>query len=85
MTTRFIGLKELRQNMAKITGEASRKRQRVIVLKKNAPLFELRPLIGEELELAAFDRDIETARQSVRQGKVYSTKQMRDLLGLAPL
>lgn len=85
MTTRFIGLKELRQNMAKVTEEASRKRQRVIVLKKNAPLFELKPLIGEELALAEFDRSIEAARQSVRKGKTYSTAQIRDLLGLDPL
>ena len=44
MATRFIGMKQLRQNMAKIAGEARKKNERLVVLRKNEPIFELRPL-----------------------------------------
>lgn len=84
MTTKFVGLRELRQDMAKITREASRKRQRVIVLKKNMPLFELRPLSEADMALWTFDRDLQDARSSVKSGRVYSTKQVREMLGLKP-
>lgn len=84
MTTQFIGLKELRQNMAKITSQAAKKRHRVIVLKKNAPLFELRPLSTDDIALWSFEHDIKHAQTSVRDGKTYSTKQVREMLGLKP-
>ena len=47
MITRFVGTKELRQNMAKIAREAQEKNERIIVLRKNQPIFELRPLSGK--------------------------------------
>ena len=83
--TKFVGLKELRQNMAKLTKEASKKQHRLIILKKNVPLFELRPLAAEDLKLVEFERDIEAARLSVKKGKTYSTEQVREMLGLDPL
>ncbi len=82
MTTKFIGLKELRQNMAEVSNEATRKNQRVIVLKKNAPIFELRPLSEEDVALWTFERDLEAARVSVRKEKTHSTAEVRKMLGL---
>ena len=70
--------------MAKITSEASKKQQRVIVLKKNYPLFELRPLSAADMSLWTFTHDILKAKKSVREGKTYNTKQVREMLGLAP-
>ena len=84
MTTKCVGLKDLRQQMAKITHEAVRMRQRVIVLKKNTPLFELRPLSAEDVTLWTFDHDIQEAKKSAKDGRVYSTKQVRKMLGLKP-
>ncbi|MEK7655758.1 MAG: hypothetical protein AAB386_03720 [Patescibacteria group bacterium] len=84
MVTKFIGLKELRQNMAGITREATKKRHRVIVLKKNSPLFELRPLSGADTILWTFQRELEEARESARKGDTYSTKEVRKMLGLKP-
>ena len=84
MTTTFIGLKDLRQNMAKITRQAARQKQRVIVLKKNTPLFELRPLSLEDIALWSFDHDLREARKSAKAGRVYTTKQVREMLGFLP-
>lgn len=82
MNTTFIGLKELRQNMAKVSEEAVRKNQRVIVLKKNAPVFELRPLTKEDIALWSFERDLEDARASARKEKTYTTNEVREILAL---
>jgi len=82
MTTKFIGVKELRQNMAKISTQARKKNERLIVLRKNKPLFELRPLSGQESLIESFRRDIEEARQDIRVGNVYTAAEAQKILGL---
>lgn len=82
MTTKFVGVKELRQSMATITSNAKRKKQRIIVLKKNKPLFELRPLSEEDIALLTFDREIKQAQESVRLGHTYTTDEVCDMLGI---
>lgn len=82
MTTRFIGIKELRQNMAKVSDRALKKNERVIVLRKNKPIFELKPLTGSDALVESFRRDIEEARLSVRAGNVYTQDETRKMLGL---
>ncbi len=84
MTTKFVGMKELRHHMAKLTSEATRKRERLIVLRKNRPIFELRPLSEDDVALWSFDHDLEQARESARAGKTHSTKDVRKMLGLKP-
>lgn len=80
MTTRFIGIKEFRQNMARIASTASKKNQRLIVMRKNRPLFELRPLSKETVILEELMHDIEKARDDVRNGRTYTTAQVRKML-----
>ncbi len=82
MNTKFVGVKELRQNMAKITQNAQKKKERVIVLRKNQPIFELKPLSGEEALVESFWRDIEEAREDVRKGRVYSQEYIEKMVGL---
>ncbi len=82
MTTRFVGVKELRQSMSKITKLAQKKNERIIVLRKNKPIFELRPLSGEDALVESFRRDIEEAREQVKRGEVYSQEQVEKILGL---
>jgi hypothetical protein len=82
MTTKFIGTKELRQNMAKITKQAQKKNERIIVLRKNQPIFELRPLSGKSFYTEKFIKDIEEARTQVRKGEVYTQEEVLKELGL---
>ena len=82
MATRFVGTKQLRQNMAKITKDALKKKERIIVLRKNQPIFELRPLSDEDSLIESFRKDIETAREQARKGKVYSQDEILRELGL---
>lgn len=82
MNTKFVGTKQLRQNMAKIANEAQKKNERIIVLRKNKPLFELRPLSDEDSLVESFRRDIEMAREQVKKGEVYSQSDVLKSLGL---
>lgn len=82
MTTKFVGTKELRKDMAKITKEAEENNERIIVLRKNKPIFELRPLSDEDALVESFRRDIEEARKDVREGRVHTQEEVEKKLGL---
>ncbi|MBI3626629.1 hypothetical protein HY224_01120 [Candidatus Uhrbacteria bacterium] len=82
MTTRFIGIKELRQNMAQISLTALKNHQRVIVLRKNKPVFELRPLAGHEQALENLVLEIQKAQGQAKKGQLYTPQQVRKNLGL---
>ena len=43
MVTKFIGMREFRDNMAKYT-KKTKKGVRYIVLKKNVPVLDIRPI-----------------------------------------
>lgn len=82
MTTRFIGLKEFRQNMAKIAERARKNNERLVILRKNVPIFELRPLSKKDAALDELMIGIEEARADVKAGRVYSLEEVQKALGL---
>ena len=82
MTTSFIGLKELRNNLTKLADSARRRKRRYIVMRKNRPLFELRPLSEEDAVRAAFAHDIKEAEADVRAGRVHTPEEIDRILGL---
>lgn len=82
MTSRFIGLKELRQNISKVAREALKKNQRLIVLKKNVPIFELRPLTKKEASLEELLLSVKKAESDVKAGRVFTQKDVEQRYGL---
>ncbi|MBU2632881.1 hypothetical protein KJ751_00015 [Patescibacteria group bacterium] len=82
MVTKFVGTKQLRQNMAEIARNAQRKNERIIVLRKNQPMFELRPLLGESFLIESFRYDIEEARVDKKKGAFKSQAEVEKMLGL---
>ena len=82
MTTKFIGMKQLRQNMARVSLQAQKNNERVIVLRKNRPIFELRPLSSSDALRETFRLDIEAARKDVRTGRLHGQKEVEKILGL---
>ena len=78
MQTKMIGVKELRQNLATISNQVVDKKYRFVVLRKNKPIFELRPLNEKELYLEDIRRRIEEARK----GKGFSGEEVIKMLGL---
>jgi hypothetical protein len=82
MTTRFVGIKEFRQHMAVISETARKKKQRLIIVRNNKPIFELRPLDAKTTGIEKLLKDIEKARDSVKKGKTYTLEQVEKMLGL---
>ena len=82
MITRFIGLKELRREIGGVADRARLRHERYIVLRKNEPIFELRPLSKTDATLEALTRDIAEAEADVKAGRVYSAKDVEKMLGL---
>ncbi len=83
MTTKFIGVKEFRQNMAKISESARKNNQRLIVLRKNEPIFELRPLSKKDATLERFALDIQECLEDAKAGRVYSHEDVKNFFGIA--
>lgn len=82
MTTKFIGVKEFRQNMAKISEQARKKNERLIVLRKNEPIFELRPLSKKAATLEKLSFDIQAGLEDIKAGRVYTHEEIKDFFGL---
>jgi len=82
MTTRFIGVKELRQNISKVSDQALKKNERLIVLRKNVPIFELRPLSKKDATLEKLMLDISEAEADVKAGRLYSQEDVEKMFGL---
>lgn len=82
MTTKFIGLKEFRQNLAGYTKEAKLKNVRFIVLRKNVPVLEVKALDEKEFTLEKLAKEIAEARNQVKEGKVYTQEQIMKEFGL---
>lgn len=82
MTTRFVGVKEFRQNMAKLSEQARKKNQRLIILKKNQPIFELRPLSKKDAVLENLTKNLKEALDDVRHNRVYTQEEMESMLGI---
>lgn len=80
MTTHFIGLKELRGSLTKVVVLAQKKNRRYVVLRKNQPFFELRPLSAENASLEQLMADLEAAETDIRKGKLYTQKQVEKML-----
>lgn len=75
-------MKELRQNIAKVAKRAQQKNERYIVLRKNKPIFELRPLSVKERKREEFFASIRAAQEDVKAGRVYSHEEVKKRLGL---
>ena len=84
MTTRYIGLKEFRNNIGKIALDARKKHQNIIILRKNVPLCELVPLTGDDegVYKPEFVAKALKARSRIGKGRSYTSDEVRKKLGL---
>lgn len=81
MVTKFIGMREFRDNMAKYT-KNTKKGVRYIVLKKNVPVLDIRPIDEKQFAMEKLSAEIEEAREDVRAGRVYSQEEILKEFGL---
>lgn len=82
MTMKFIGVREFRQNISGLYKTAQKKNIRYIVLNKNRPVFEVKPLNQKEVVLESLLASIAEAEADIKAGRVYSLDEVRRELGL---
>ena len=82
MTTKLIGVREFRQNMASLYEEAKKNNLRYVILNRNQPIFKVEPLSEKDAIVEKLAMDIEEAREDVRQGRVYDFEDVCKEFGL---
>lgn len=82
MTTKFIGIKEFRQNISKIAINSKKNNQRLIVLNRNTPIFEVNPLSDADQTLESLAMGIQQGLADAKAGRVYTQAQVESMLGL---
>ena len=82
MTTRLIGLKDLRQNLASYTKTAQLQNIRYVVLKKNVPVLEIKPIKATDTWLEQLVAEVAEARQQIKRGQSYTQNQIMKEFGL---
>ena len=71
MNTKFIGIKEFRQNIADYAKQARTAKTRFVVVNRTTPLFELKPF-AEDSTLDSLFAELVEADQSVSRGNFYT-------------
>ncbi|MBT4384692.1 hypothetical protein HOD30_03005 [Candidatus Peregrinibacteria bacterium] len=79
MTTKFVGMKEFRQNMSKYVNI---KNVRIIVLRKNVPILEVNPIDENEYAYLKLSDELEKSEKQIKKGKSHSQKDVMKEFGL---
>ena len=79
MTTKFIGIKEFRQNMSKLS---KGKNVCYIIMNHSVPVMKVTPVSKREAALEQLARDIAEARAQHARGEGYTAEEMEKMLGL---
>lgn len=81
MNTKFIGVKDFRQNISDYAKRAQKSDTRYIVMNRNKPLFEIKAFAEDEY-LDSFISDVLKAEADVAAGRVISHNELIKKLGL---
>ena len=82
MTTKFIGIKEFRSNLSALSKAARRRDIRYVVMNKNKPVLDVRPITEQEATLESLAARVAEAREDVKAGRVYTLAEVKTRLGL---
>ena len=82
MTTRIIGIKEFRQNIAELWKQAQKQGVRFIVMRHSIPIWDVKPIDEDELILEKYASEIKDAQKQAKKEKTYSSNEVREILGL---
>lgn len=82
MTTKLLGIKDFRQNLAGYAKTAKDKDICFIILRKNIPVLEVKSVDEKKFALEKLTREIKEAREQVKKGKIYSQEEIMQEFGL---
>ncbi len=81
MNTKFIGVKDFRQNISDYVKRAQNSDTRFIVMNRNKPLFEIKPFAEDEY-LDSFVSSVLKAEAEVEAGKFHTEEEVMKELGV---
>lgn len=82
MTTKFIGMKDFRQNISSYTKKAKKMKIRFIIFKKNKPVLEVRPVDEKQIMMTKLEEEVAEARKQVKCGDTYTQEEIMKEFGL---
>lgn len=82
MNTKFIGVKDFRQNISDYAKRASKGEARYIIMNRNKPLFEIKAFAEDEY-LDSFVSDVLKAEADVARGNYHTHEEVLKALGIA--
>jgi hypothetical protein len=82
MVTKLIGVREFRQNIASYYRKSIKNDWRFLIMNRNQPIFEVRPISRKNATLEKLYADIAKAREDYKQGRVYSLDEVCRRLGI---
>lgn len=78
MTTQTIGIKEFRQNMAKLCKKARKENIHFIVMNHQVPMMRMSPIDEDQLILEKYADQIDRGMTEFERGESYSLKKVMD-------
>lgn len=81
MNTKFVGIKDFRQNISDYARQARKGGARFVVMNRNKPLFEIKPF-AEDVYLDSFVTSIIEAEADVAKGNSHTQDEVMKELGI---
>lgn len=81
MTTKFIGIKDFRRNLSSYAKTAKIKNIRIIILKKNIPILEIKAIDEKDFVLEKLTKEIKEARKQVKKGLTHTQEELMKEFG----
>lgn len=83
MNTKFVSIKEFRQNIATFAANAQANigKERYIVMNHSKPVFEVKPF-ARNTKMDKLLADIAAAEEDVKHGRVHTHEEVLEALGL---
>ena len=82
MKTKFVGMKEFRQNLASYTKKSRVGNVRYIIMKKNIPVLEVRPINEKIFAREMLKEKLDRAYEQYKRGECYTHEEVMKELGL---
>ena len=82
MNTKFIGVKDFRQNMSKYAKQAQSGKSRLVVMSRNTPLFAIEPF-GKGETYDSLYNAVTKAKADISAGRVHSEAEIMSEFGVA--
>jgi len=76
MVSKFIGVKEFRQNISKYSTEALHKNIRFIILKKNVPILEVNPIDEKKYAYVRLSEELSTSEAQIKNGHFFTQEEV---------